>query len=584
MRHVLSIFLNSGGRTKWTVLISLVLASLAEGIGLATLLPALTVVLGDGGGEASTVDRLVHGVLESLGLDASLEVLLLVVCAGIALKSAFIVIGMLHVGYAVADVATSLRLTFVKSLLKVRWLYFTRQPIGRFANAMSVDATRAGQAYLLAMMVIASLLQATVSIVVAFMISWRLALLGMGVGGLIVFILGPLVRIAKKAGQRQQRSTQDLVTLLSDALVGIKPLKAMVREDHFLRLFEKKTRSLRKALRRQAISEHLMTALREPIFAVFAVVGFYIVQTRFTIPISELIVMAILLDRTVGTMGRIQRQLQRAVTQEAAHRAVQTIIAEAEHEREEFTGTHRPTLTKGLALEGVSFGFGDKTVLDDVSMVIQANRLTVIMGPSGVGKTTIADLLLGLYQPQHGRILIDDVPLSEIDLRAWRSLVGYVPQELTLFHDSVLANLTLGDPAITHERAIEALKTAGAWAFVASLPDGLMTTVGERGMQLSGGQRQRIALARALLVKPKLLILDEVTSALDPATEAEICDNVCALDGALTILAITHRPAWVDVADRLYELGSGSASAVDVGRPLSDDRKVQERLPKAGSA
>jgi ATP-binding cassette subfamily C protein len=557
MFQILRIFLSTEGPTKWTVLASLVLASLADGIGLASLLPALTAVLGDGGQQTSPIQRLVEGGLAYVGLPASFGVLLLLVLAGIMLKAAFIVLGMLRVGYAVADVATGLRSSLVENLLNVKWLYFTRQPLGRFAHAMSADASRAAQAYLLAMMLIASMLQALVAVTVAVLISWRLALLGVGVGSLIVLILGPLVRVSKTAGRRQQQSTQGLVKLLSDTLVGIKPLKAMARQDHFLRLFKKTTRALRKSLRRQAISEQLMGALREPIFAVFALGGFYIVQTRFTIPISQLIVMAILLERTVSTMASMQRQLQRAVVQEAAYRSVQTIIAETRAERETFSGTRAPSLTRGCALEDVVFGYGNKTVLDGVSIVIPARRLTVLMGPSGVGKTTIIDLLLGMFEPRSGRVLIDGVPLSEIDLRAWRSMVGYVPQELTLFHDTIFANLTLGDPAISQDQAIEALKTAGAWEFVAALPDGLMTTVGERGLQLSGGQRQRIALARALVIKPQLLICDEVTSALDPTTEAEICENVRALDGSLTIIAITHRPAWVDVADRLYELQGG---------------------------
>jgi ATP-binding cassette subfamily C protein len=280
-----------------------------------------------------------------------------------------------------------------------------------------------------------------------------------------------------------------------------------------------------------------------------------------------LIVMAMLLYRTVGSLGRVQRQQQRAIVLEASHRAVHRLIDEVEGEREEFTGTRRPTLERACTFERVSFAFGAKRVLDEASLTIPADRLTVLMGPSGVGKSTIADLLLGLHQPQGGRILIDGVPLDEIDLEAWRGMVGYVPQELVLFHDSVLANLTLGDPALGEAEALEALETAGASAFVASLKDGLATTVGERGLQLSGGQRQRIALARALLIKPRLLILDEVTSALDPATEAAICENVQALDGQLTILAITHRPAWLEVADRVYDVGPAGVRLVTDAAP-----------------
>ena len=373
---------------------------------------------------------------------------------------------LVRVGYAVAEVATDLRTSLVQRLLAVKWGYFTRQPVGRFANAMSQDATRAGRAYMLAQMYVASLLEAAVSVILAFLVSWRLALLGLALGGVILLILGPFVRISRKAGRRQQSSTQGFVTLLSDALIGIKPLKAMSRQEHFLPMLERETRTLRRALRRQAIGENMINEMREPIFMAFAVAGIYLAQARFTVPMSELIVMAVLLYRVVGSLGRVQRQQQRAIVFEASHRAVRGMIREAGAEREEFVGTKVPTLERACVLERVSFAFGSKPVLDQVSITIPADRLTVLMGPSGVGKTTIADLLLGLFEPQAGRILIDGVPLSEIDLRAWRGMVGYVPQELTLFHDSVLANLTLGDPTISEDEARAALETAGAGPFV----------------------------------------------------------------------------------------------------------------------
>ncbi len=557
------------GWSKWTVTIGLLLANLVEGFGLASLLPALTLLMNDSGGQSTLVHQLVYGAMGAIGLQPSLEALLLAVVIGVVGKAALVVLAMVRVGYAVAEVATNLRTTVVQSLLEVKWSYFTRQPVGRFANAMSQDATRAGRAYMLATMCVASLLETAVSVILALLISWRLALVGIGIGVVILFILGPLVRIAKKAGRRQQASTQAFVTLLSDTLIGIKPLKSMARQAHFLQLLEQRAQSLRRALRRQAVAENLMNELREPIFVLFAVAGIYVAQAHLSMPTPELIVTALLLYRTVAALGRVQRQLQSAVILEASHRAVHQMIAEAQAERELFVGRRTPTLNRGLALEGVSFGFGERLVLDDVSMTVPADRLTVLMGPSGVGKTTIVDLLLGLYAPHRGRIVIDGVPLPELDLLAWRGMIGYVPQELILLHDTVFANLALGDPGITTAQAIDALQTAGAWPFVASLPEGLMTTVGERGLQLSGGQRQRIALARALLFRPKLLILDEVTSALDPATEAEICANVRALDGSFTILAITHRPAWVEVADRLYEVAPDGVRLVAETAPRS---------------
>jgi ATP-binding cassette subfamily C protein len=221
-----------------------------------------------------------------------------------------------------------------------------------------------------------------------------------------------------------------------------------------------------------------------------------------------------------------------------------------------FAGTKVPTLNRGCALEDVSFAFGKKTVLTGVSMFIPAGQITTVTGASGAGKTTITDLLLGLYLPAHGRVLIDGVSLAEIDLHRWRRMVGYVPQEVILFHDTVFTNLTLGEPELTREDAQRALEAAGAAEFVAQMPEGLDSVVGERGTLLSGGQRQRIAVARALIHKPSLLILDEATSALDPYTEAEICGNLKALSErtGLTMLAISHQTAWVQAAHLVYHV------------------------------
>jgi ATP-binding cassette subfamily C protein len=214
-------------------------------------------------------------------------------------------------------------------------------------------------------------------------------------------------------------------------------------------------------------------------------------------------------------------------------------------------------LLKQCDFRDVSFGYGDKSVVTSANFALPVGEVATLIGPSGAGKTTIADLLVGLHEPDAGQVLIDGLPLSDLDLARWRSKIGYIPQENILFNDTVLENITLGDQSIGEEQAIEALRLAGAWGFVSALPRGLHEVIGVRGNLLSGGQKQRLSIARALIHKPELLILDEATSALDRETAREICDAVRGLRGNRTILAITHQSIWMDAADRVLRMDQG---------------------------
>ena len=154
--------------------------------------------------------------------------------------------------------------------------------------------------------------------------------------------------------------------------------------------------------------------------------------------------------------------------------------------------------------------------------------------------------------------------MQDVDVRAWRGMIGYVPQETFLFHDTIMANVTLGDDEISRARVEGALRRAGAWEFVAALPESLDSVVGERGARLSGGQRQRIAIARALIRDPALLILDEATTALDPETEAGIAATMRRLTGKVTVLSISHQPAMKRAADIVYRIDGGAAVPEEV--------------------
>jgi ATP-binding cassette, subfamily C, bacterial len=213
-------------------------------------------------------------------------------------------------------------------------------------------------------------------------------------------------------------------------------------------------------------------------------------------------------------------------------------------------------------------------VLSHVHLTVAARETTAIVGPSGAGKSTIADLLMGLVTPGSGLVTVDGVPLSPEVLRSWRTQIGYVPQETLIFHDTVLANLQWANPDANDEDIWRALALAAADDFVRTLPEGLRTVLGDRGVLVSGGERQRLSLARALLRRPSLLILDEATSSLDSENERRIQAAIEGLHEQITIVVITHRLSTIRNADlihvidngRVVESGSWEALASSGGR------------------
>ena len=200
-----------------------------------------------------------------------------------------------------------------------------------------------------------------------------------------------------------------------------------------------------------------------------------------------------------------------------------------------------------------------RPALDGLSVVIPKNTSLGVIGPTGSGKSTFVDLLLGLYYPTAGEILIDGQPLTPTLVPSWRDSIGYVPQDIFLIDDTIARNIAFGlpDEKIDHARLREACAMAQILDFIkAELANGFDTTVGERGIRLSGGQRQRIGLARALYHRPSLLILDEATSALDVATEARLLNALRSLSGKLTMIVAAHRLSAVANCEQVIDLGN----------------------------
>lgn len=545
------------------MLLALLLAGIAEGFGLFALLPLFSMTVGGigSGGEGSIAHnragQIVVKTLSVMGLEPGAKNLLIVIVVAILIKSILVLMAKKKVGYTVAQVATDLRLALIRSLIGARWEYYVGQPVGSQANAVATEAMRASQAYLCGATMLAKLLQALVYVGVAFLVSWKATSVSLLAAVIFLLLFSALVKKARRAGLKQTHLLQKLLSRLTDSMQAIKPMKAMARENLAETLLIRETNRLNRALRKQILSKEALKALQEPMITIILVFGLYVSLIYVHISMAEAMVLIFLLARILTQLGKVQQQYQKMVIFESAYWSLLDKIHEAEQEREPVMGTQIPKLNHHIVLKDVSFGYGDSTIFDHISMTFPAHSFTSLVGVSGVGKTTIADLITGLCRPQHGEIYIDEVPLAAVDLRSWRRMIGYVPQDPLLLHDSVFANVTVGEEEISETEVKSALMAAGAWEFVSAMPRGMYTDVGERGGKLSGGQRQRLAIARAMVYKPQLLILDEATSALDHESETAICETLKQLRSELIIIAISHQPTMVEAADRTYRLENG---------------------------
>jgi ATP-binding cassette subfamily C protein len=569
MLKILKLFFTNRQANPYIVVSCLLLASIAETIGIGTLLPVIAMAAGTESASSNQFTQYAQQALAWVGLPVTLGTLALMVATFMVAKAVLSYLALAYAAYAGARVSTAMRRQLLAAIFNARWGYFSEKKSGGISSLIGSEAGRAGDSYVVAANVVSSIIQAAAFAIIALILNWKLAILAAALGLAIAFGLGGFITKARKASYRQTDRTTALLSDMVDAMANIKPLKTMHRYEPLLKSVDRTFQKLRKAAVRRELAKAGLAQSGTAVFAVIACVGIYVAHTLLKVPFPDLLVSAIILNQVVSAVSRSQRLVQMASLLEGSHIRTLELISETEANREINTGVKTPLIAGGCRFEDVDFFHGDKQILHGVDLEIPANAITVLSGPSGAGKTTIIDLLIGLHRPASGRILIGDTPVEELDIVQWRKQVGYVPQELSLFHASVRMNLTLGDTTISDEAIHDALRQAGAHDFIAALPLGLDTDVGEMGSKLSGGQRQRISLARALVGGPKLLILDEVTSALDPHTEAEIVENIAGLRGGYTIVAITHRPAWTRVADRLYRVSQGRATLEPPIQPRS---------------
>lgn len=543
----------------------LIVGSIAEGASVTTLLPILTIANGQ---TSDMVDEqtqdIVTQTLHWLSINPTLGTMLTLVVLGLVLKAALTLIGYRQVGYTSAAIATEGRVKFLRALSVCQWAYVLNQRSGKLSNAISMEASKSAEVFQRQAELVALTSQSVVFFIAALLIHWEVALAAIGIGALIFGVLKFLVSISRQAGSDQNTSYQEMLALLGDALASLKPLKSMARERQLNAMLERQAEDLNRALRSQVLAKETLKSIQELLIGLVLIAGVGGALMTWDLKMPEIMVLTLVLARMLSRLGKIQQEFQKLVAREAYYWSMQENIREAEINQEAAFGNRTPSLEHGISVENVSFDYGENRVLSHVDLWIPANEFTTLVGFSGAGKTTMVDLIIGLLRADEGRILMDDAPVDELDIRAWRSMIGYVPQDTTLLHDTIYNNVIVGDHDISEQAAERALAQAGAGEFINSLENGIHTNVGEHGGMLSGGQRQRIVIARALVHEPELLILDEATSSLDPETEAEVSATLANLKHGYTVLAISHRAALTRRSTRVYELKQGRAALANV--------------------
>ncbi|MEZ5598469.1 MAG: ABC transporter ATP-binding protein [Pseudomonadales bacterium] len=537
----------------------LLVSGVVDGIGVSALLPALDLAMENAGGQASSpITEQFRQLFAAMGLTPTLALLLGTIVIAITFKNLLLFIAEVRIGYISASVTTQLRMHLLRAISATRWRYFIRQSAGELANAMATEAWRASTAFVYGLRLISMVVEGVIYTIVAMLASWQATLVCLGASAVILVGTQLFVRVSRVAGMQQTQWYRSLLGTLTDLLGAIKTFKAMGRENAAEEVLSHETRSLKRALKREVFGNAALEFIQEPLYMMILGVGIWVAIEWLHMAFSTVVFLAVILMRLLRQIGKVQKQYQRMAACESAYWAINGSIDEARAQAEEWTGTAPVHLDRAIELTDVSVAYDDSRVLHNVSIRIGARDLVCLLGPSGAGKTTLVDLIVGLIAPESGELTLDGTPLADVDRLAWRRSIGYVSQDNTLLHDTIAYNVTLGDETISTVQIRKALDLAGAWPFVSQLEKGIDEDVGERGARLSGGQRQRINVARAIVREPRLLILDEPTSALDSDASQAIIETIALLKGTMTIIVISHKDDFTTLADAVYRLDHGT--------------------------
>jgi ATP-binding cassette, subfamily C, bacterial len=540
----------------------MLLLSVVEGTGLVLLVPLLQLVGVDAGPSAGS--RFGAGLSAAFGFVGLTPTLgsVLAVYVAIAVLQSLLQRRQTELSASMRQrTEAALRMRLYRAVGRADWQFIARSRMSTFSHMLTSELDRIGTAaHDLAELSVVSLVVA-VYLGIAFRLSPAITVLVLASGGVLALLLRRRVGEAHRLGRDMTETRGRLHAAVTEHLGSLKTVKSYGALDQQCAIFE--------TLTNDVMHVNLKTiggyaSLRQETVvgsAVILAATIYVAKAIVAVPTAHLLMLLFLFSRLMPRLTGLIERAQTLATVLPSFAAFDDLERRARAAAEPTPSGQRPLeLTCAIRFERVTFRYAGSAAapaLDRLDLTIHAGTTTAIVGPSGAGKSTCADLLLGLIVPTEGLVHVDGEVLDPSHLDDWRRQIGYVHQDTFLFHDTVRANLLWAEPTAKPADLDRALALAAADEFVARLPDGLDTVIGDRGVLLSGGERQRLALARALLRRPRLLVLDEATNALDFENESRIQKAIDQLRQHMTIVVITHRLSAVQGADAVHVLEQG---------------------------
>lgn len=540
---------------------AIILASMTEGVGVMLLLPTLQIAGLDltNQGAAGRYTIAIRRAFESIGLHPTLPLLLgifVVLVAGRAFLAQLQGLAATTVDQQFED---RLRRRLYAAIVNANWLFVCRSRSADFTHALTAEIQRVGSMTYSLVFLAADLILGMVYLVIAFMLSAPMTLVVLASGAVLALLMRGRTRALHESGIEVSRRMQELFSETIEHVQNLKTVKTYGAQSRSIGRFAALSEGVAMADINAIRQQSLASAWFElgSTLVIGAVV--YVSIGLIAVPPAELLILLLLFVRVMPKFISIHSEVRMFVNSLPSFTNVIGMERRCAAAGEPLsTAGRRFQLRRSIELRGVSFSYrpGAVAALAGVDLVVPAGGVTALVGPSGAGKSTIADLVMGLLVPDAGSIVVDDLIVGAGQARTWRDQIGYVGPDSFLFHETVRNNLLWARPDASEQEMLAVLRLA-AGEFVATLAAGLDTVIGDRGTMLSQGERQRIALARALLRKPSLLILDEATNALDSESEARVLTAIDRLRGELTILVIAHRLSTIRWADLIHVIENG---------------------------